>query len=505
MSDEMDTRLRAYAERWRAAQPPPEGRATPAPSRRRTGVALAAAVVAIVAGVAAIVTVDGGGGGQDVRTVGEPDVVPWVDDPAPPPVPTATPPPAPEPTSAPCRAEDLEASLGRAGVTMGHTSQEVRLRNVGAGPCWLDGYPTVNAVSDNGYLADQEMGTFFPDPGAGEVAPGGEGLVIFEVCSTSAGPPRTAAVYRDVSLTLPGGGGGFLPVPDLELQCGARVSRLGVADAPPRLPVTERKPPAPGSLASLRAELAALPERVAPGTTLRFEVVLANPTAVPVALDPCPGYTIDLQPAGSAVSAALNCRVASTIPPGGRVRFEMRYDLDGDAAATDGLAKLSWSMSAWGGPSPGAPVKIAEPAEARAAAALVGFARSPSPATFAAVPFSPGPVHLALGPRTLISVDPQTLAEVGGWDLPSTAYAERDGPFNAIRVLAQAEGDVEVAAGPHRGCPGPAPPAPQEAVGLTQVSIQPADYPDCIRWFSIDLFLDRGGRIVVVQLDLGSP
>lgn len=477
MSDEMDTRLRAYADRWRAAQPPPEGRATPAPARRRTGVALTAAVVAIVAGVAAIVTVDGGGGGQDVRTVGEPDVVPWVDNPAPPPVPTTTPTPAPEPTSARCRAEDLEASLGRAGVTMGHTSKEVRLRNVGVRPCWLDGYPTVNAVSDNGYLADQGMGTFFPDPGAGEVAPGGEGLVIFEVCPPSADPPRAAAVYRDVSLTLPGGGGGFLPVPELELECGARVSRLGVADAPPRVPVTEREPPAPGSLASLRAELAALPERVAPGTKLRFQVVLANPTAVPVALDPCPGYSIALD-GGAAVSAALNCGPAGTIPPGARVRFEMRYDLQGeDAIVTGGVAKLSWSMSAWGGPSTGAAVKIAEPAEpaeARAAAALVGFARSPSPATFAAVPFFPGPVHLALGPRTLISVDPQTLAEVGGWDLPSTAYAESDGPFNAVRVLAQAEGDVEVAAGPHRGCPGPAP-APQEAVGLTQVSTQPAE------------------------------
>lgn len=504
MSDDMDTRLRAYAERWRAAQPPPEGRATPGFARRKTGVALAAAVVAVVAGVAAIVTVDGDGGRQDVRTVDGPGVVPWVDDPAPPPVPTTPPPSAPEPTSAPCRAQDLRASLGRAGAMMGHTSQEVRLRNVATEPCWLDGYPTVNAVSDDGPLADQFMGTSFPDPGAGEVAPGGEGLVIFEGCSTSAGPPRAAAVYRDVSLTLPGGG--FLPVPGLELECGARVSRLGVADAPPRLPVTEREPPAPGSLASLRAELAALPEQVAPGATLRFEVVLANPTAVPVALDPCPGYSIDLAPGGTEVSAALNCRPVGAIPPGGRVRFEMRYDLEEEVAATGGVTRLSWSMSAWGGPSRGAELRIAEPAEARAAAvALVGFARSPSAATFAAVPLAPGRVHLALGPRTLMSVDPETLVDVGGWNLPSTAYAERDGPFNAIRVLAQAEGDVEIAVGPHRGCPGPAPTALQEAAGLTQVSIQPADAPDCTRWFSVDLFLDRRGRIVVVQLDLGSP
>lgn len=501
MSDEMDTRLRAYAERWRAAQLPPESRATPGLARGRSGVALVAAVVAIVAGVAAIVTADGDGGGQDVRTVHVPTVVPWVDEPAPPPAPTTTPPTAPEPTSAPCRAEDLEASLGRTGSTMGHTFREVRLRNVGTGPCWLDGYPTVNAVSDIGYLADQTMGTRFPDPGAGEVAPGGEGLVIFEDCSTSADWPRAAAVYRDVSLTLPGGG--FLPVPTLELAC-AIVSRLGVADAPPRLPVTE-PPPAPGSLASLRAELAALPERAAPGTTVRFEVVLANPTAVPVALDPCPGYSIDLEPGGAAVSATLNCRPAGAIPPGKSVRFEMRYDLEDDAAATGGLAKLSWSMSAWGGPSTGAAVMIAEAAEARAAAALVGFARSPSPATFAAVPLAAGRVHLALGSRTLVSVDPEILVDVGGWDLPSAAYAERDGSFNAIRVLAQAEGDVEIAAGPHRGCPGPAVPPPQEAAGLTQVSIQPADAPDCIRWFSIDLFVDRDGRIVVVQLDLGSP
>lgn len=114
-------------------------------------------------------------------------------------------------------------------------------------------------------------------------------------------------------------------------------------------------------------------------------------------------------------------------------------------------------------------------------------------------------VHLALGPSTLMSVGPETLAEVGGWNLASTAHAERDEPFNAIRVLAQAEGDVKIAVGPHRGCPGPAPPAPPEAAGLTQVSIQPADVPDCTRWFSIDLYLDGGGRIVVVQLDLGSP
>lgn len=499
MSEDMQGRLRAYAERWQAAQPPSETAMTPAPARRRTGIVLAAAVIAAVVGVAATVMVGGDGGGQDVRTVDGTGFVPWVNDPAPPPAPTTTAPPAPVPTSAPCRAQELRASLGATKAALGTTSQEVRLRNVGAEPCWLDGYPTVNAISDNGYLDDQAQGTYFPDPGAGEVPPGSEGLVIFEGCPMSATRPET--VYREVSLTLPGGGS--LPVPGLELPCPPTVSRLGVADAPPR-GIAEPASPAPGSLASLQAELAELPDRVAPGSTLRFEVVLANPTPVPVALDPCPGYSILLAPAGPPVEASLNCRPARTIPPGGRVRFEMRLDVPEGPAASD-MAKLSWSMSAWGGPSTGAAVEIAEPAPNRAADALIGFARVPNPTTFASVPLAPGRVHLALGPRTLVSVDPVALAGVGGWDIPATAYAEREGPFNAIRELTRTDGDLKIVVGPHRGCPGPAVPRPQEAAGLTQISIQPADALDCTQWFSIDLFLDGEGRIAVVQLDLGSP
>jgi hypothetical protein len=103
------------------------------------------------------------------------------------------------------------------------------------------------------------------------------------------------------------------------------------------------------------------PATAAPGQTLAYSVTLQNPSSSAVSLSPCPAYE-EFVGSGETTWVAtlrdyyLNCDVASTIPPGGSVTFEMRLQLPADQPP--GQAKFGWNVHGDAGPWANAPLEI---------------------------------------------------------------------------------------------------------------------------------------------------
>lgn len=149
------------------------------------------------------------------------------------------------------------------------------------------------------------------------------------------------------------------------------------------------------------------------------------------------------------------------------------------------------------------PTRSPDPAEQAAAEALLRFARAPSAATLAAVPFAER-ISLGLGTQLLSERSRPELARPDAWILHMEGFRAHVGPFSALERLARAT-TTEVVAGPHPHCASPPMPAPQDVAGSRQVSIQPTGIDTCLLWFTVDLFLDPSGQIVAVTLDLWEP
>ena len=89
------------------------------------------------------------------------------------------------------------------------------------------------------------------------------------------------------------------------------------------------------------------------GQPLVYHVVVRNPTATPVPLDPCPGYIVELFAYGRPGIAALNttqlyrlnCRPVREVPPGGEVRFEMVARVPAELASGRELF-VTWKLRA---------------------------------------------------------------------------------------------------------------------------------------------------------------
>jgi hypothetical protein len=97
--------------------------------------------------------------------------------------------------------------------------------------------------------------------------------------------------------------------------------------------------------------IVSLPDEAVVGQTMHFTVALQNGLSVPVALEPCPAYTIGiatLTPFGKGGPQvvreyALNCGSVKTIPPHSAVSFDMEFDVPADAPLTDQLW-FNWSL-----------------------------------------------------------------------------------------------------------------------------------------------------------------
>jgi hypothetical protein len=212
--------------------------------------------------------------------------------------------------------------------------------------CLAGGYPHV-VVSQPGHRAlVATPGGFFDQriPPA-DLLPGAHAQ--FDVgfsyaCLTSPAPP----LYQHVTVSLSSGGtfsqalsGGQLPnsqIPaGIQVGCGVTVTELYVP--PPQVTY----PPDP--MVGLTARLL-LPSSVHIGQTLVYVVSLVNPTASPVALNPCRGYYQLLDSLKSPSSFyQLNCGAAGPIPADGSESFVMNMP---SFDVKPGAHLLCWTMTA---------------------------------------------------------------------------------------------------------------------------------------------------------------
>jgi hypothetical protein len=264
------------------------------------------------------------------------EVVPWVNRPLP-----LYRAPLPKPVAYPtgaafCRAAQLRVTRGRTGVGLGNRLEELVFTNVGTRPCLLRGHPKITA--DGRTVHAQLGGTYFGRLVPADVPPGGHVFLDLATSAVCDNGQRMPLHHRRLVFTLPQGGRVRADHVSITEVCGLSMSDFGL---PQRYPEPR-----------LRAHVR-LPAAVRAGTTLRYTVVLGNPTAATVALRPCPGYTESMYASGIVVrrSFALDCDAVHGIAPHHEVRYAMQLKVP--ARTGPGLAKLGWSLNTRIGPYAG--------------------------------------------------------------------------------------------------------------------------------------------------------
>jgi hypothetical protein len=113
----------------------------------------------------------------------------------------------------------------------GHVLYLIPLRNKSETTCALVGYPpTFSATNAAGArVTEVHQGAYFPDPPAGDLAPGADGLVVLDANSHCADdfPGRAVEAYRDIHLGMRGGGSVSLGTLEIT-TCALSVSQLGI-------------------------------------------------------------------------------------------------------------------------------------------------------------------------------------------------------------------------------------------------------------------------------------
>lgn len=327
----------------------------------RRGWALAAVtltVLAVTVGVAALRPAGhraGGAGatpGTAVPVATAEGVVPWAPLPwTPPPVPAESS-PAPRPhTAPPCRAAGLAPSFDRENGAGGHLVVFLHLRNTGAAPCLLDGYPRVTALQPGRPAVAATAGSWVPDPGSADAAPGTDawlGLETVTYCPARPGGGGGLPRYHHLDVVLPSGDHLALGNADgFDVTCGLFLTHFFVPRPDPT--------PPPDPTAALRVSLE-LPATVVAGTTLTYVAVLSNPTDRAIALRPCPGFLQNLTEPVVKDLHTLNCGRAPVVPAGGAVRFAMRLPVP--ASARPGPVTVRWFLASASGGRASATVRV---------------------------------------------------------------------------------------------------------------------------------------------------
>jgi hypothetical protein len=284
----------------------------------------------------------------------KPGVVAWVNRPAP----AYSPPPSqasPYPTSAPrCLATQLRASAGPSGAAAGNRSDVITLTNVGP-TCLLDGRPVVTGLNAAGQRVSlsPRPNTFFGPLLPADIPQGAHGYIYFGIASLcgSGAEQSTSTEYRALAFDLPSGGRLSSQLTLTVGSCGLTMDDMGLP-----APVSTQPSPNPGTLGTLNVHVD-LPAAVRAGDTLRYTVVLYNPTATPVSLSNCPSYTEILgYPNNRSLSFMLNCDQVKAIPPGANVVYAMELKVPADAAT--GTSKFGWHLNDPDGPFAGGAVTI---------------------------------------------------------------------------------------------------------------------------------------------------
>jgi hypothetical protein len=249
-------------------------------------------------------------------------------------------------TSAPpCRPGQLRATGAVTGAATGNVVERFTFTNVSRRTCLLRGFPTISGVGPSGarrslHPRPSPGGTFFGQLTPADLSPGRHVLLDLATEDVTCSP-MYPPVYRDLHFGLPGGG---------TLRSRARLTRFcdGWTMSHFGLPASEPYvPPRPaGSVSTLRVRMwSPGVTHTRPGATVRFVVVLSNPTHTTVRLDPCPSYTLGIYAIGFVRrrSYLLNCGPVTAIRPGQHVRYAMRLAIP-DGGRLHGVAKFAWQL-----------------------------------------------------------------------------------------------------------------------------------------------------------------
>jgi hypothetical protein len=279
----------------------------------------------------------------DTRGSG-PDVVAWVDRPAPPYI-HPTPTPTPLPTDArPCRAADLTASPGELGAAAGTTNIRIDLTNRSDTACALLGHPGVAGISADGAVTPLPAahGSIIGDTPWPEanIAPGQTAAVnISSADACTAAQRGQQQTYPTLRITLPSADHLDVSSHAINTICGISVSQFGVpADAPPQEPASP-----------LTAHIST-PARARAGQNLSYTITLRNRSHTAYLLKPCPAYEEYVIQDGAFLHPDyyLNCDTIHEIPAGGAVTYQMRLTLPANLG--DGQAKFGWQLHGEAGP-----------------------------------------------------------------------------------------------------------------------------------------------------------
>lgn len=133
------------------------------------------------------------------------------------------------------------------------------------------------------------------------------------------------------------------------------------------------------------------------------------------------------------------------------------------------------------------------------------FADEPSPDTVERLPFAEE-VRLGLGSELHLTRSRSQLADPAAWVIDEELFRAYAGPFSAVDVASKARSTV-VSVGEHPHCASPPVPPPEEVADLTRVSVQPdiEQIDSCLRWWTVDFFVNKAGQIQAVTLDLWEP
>lgn len=91
------------------------------------------------------------------------------------------------------------------------------------------------------------------------------------------------------------------------------------------------------------------------------------------------------------------------------------------------------------------------------------------------------------------------------WLIDADEWNGYAGPFDVLGPLRSEAGITVTLVGPQPHCASPALETPDTWVVFRQLSIQPTGITSCLEWYSIDVFLDAGGDIERIMLDLWEP
>jgi Protein of unknown function (DUF4232) len=271
----------------------------------------------------------------------------------------------------PCQASRLRV-VGdgfRFEATISGGTGRVLLRNAGPAACQLTGRPDVQVVGAVPAPPQQQTplpaqppsfpSVAPPEDSLRSVPPGGSAALDVDWRNWCVPPTRTQPrPPRAIRLTLPGGSSldvDYNGVPPCENADAA--STLGVHPFQPA--------PLPGTAAWTSTVLQATIQPLdgskgkltgRRGDTVRFAVLVRNPSAAPVGFARCPLVVLMLAPAGRPEAHQLNCAAAGQLPAGGALRFEMRVQIPADAPAGDN--GLFWELDPTGSQGPEATSRI---------------------------------------------------------------------------------------------------------------------------------------------------